>query len=182
MHPRAQDAFQACSGFVWKDPWVPVRIKTSTIDPCDSRRHCGFSRSHAMVSLNDNRHCEDGALSSAHGNILAEETVPAAAKLHADRLLVQPLEGPLTVPPFATSSVCSWFTVTAGHRSTGAPNSVMTWCCAWLRRRVVCRRCRASRWRMAVQLLAPCTFPGRFISRMHRHPHRRAPVGPCCRV
>ncbi|RNC52339.1 surface protease GP63 [Trypanosoma cruzi] len=124
MHPRALDALQLCSG-VWKDPWLSVRIKASTTDPCDSRRHRGSSWSHAMNSLNENRHCEDGFLSSVHGNILAEETIPAAVKLHADRLLVQPLEGPLIVYSFATGSVCSWFTVPDGHRSTGVPNSVM---------------------------------------------------------
>ncbi|RNE99582.1 surface protease GP63 [Trypanosoma cruzi] len=129
MHLRAQDALHLCSG-VWKDPWVPVRIKTSTTDPCDSRRHCGFSWSHAMNSLNDNRHCEDVFLSSAHGNILAEETVPAAVKLHADHLLVRPLEGPLVVPPLATSGVCSWFTVRDEHRSTGVANSDLVLCVA----------------------------------------------------
>ncbi|RNC54713.1 surface protease GP63 [Trypanosoma cruzi] len=129
MHPRLLDALQVCS-VVWKDPWVPVRIKTSTTNPCDSRRHCGFSWSHAMNSLNDNRYCKDGVLSSAHGNILEEETVPAAVKLHEDCLLVQPLEGPLIVPPFATGSVCSWFTVTAGHCSTGVVNSDMVQCVA----------------------------------------------------
>ncbi|RNC51169.1 surface protease GP63 [Trypanosoma cruzi] len=127
MHLRALDALQVCSG-VWKGPWVPIGIKASTTDPCDSRRHCVFSWSHAMNSLNDNRHCEDGVLSSVYGNIVAEETVPAAANLHADSLLVQPLEGPLTVPQFATGSVCSRFTVTDGHCSTGVANSDMTKC------------------------------------------------------
>ncbi|EAN98135.1 surface protease GP63, putative [Trypanosoma cruzi] len=129
MHLRVQDALQVCS-VVWKGPWVPVRIKTSTTDPCDSRRHCVFSWSHAMNSLNDNRHCEDSVLFFAHGNILAEEAIPAAVQLHADRLLVRPLEGPLIVPPFATSSVCSWFTVPAGHLSAGVAVSVIAQCVA----------------------------------------------------
>ncbi|RNC52836.1 surface protease GP63 [Trypanosoma cruzi] len=129
MHLRLLDALQVCSG-VWKDPWVPIGIKASTTDPCDSRKHCVFSWSHAMNSLNENRHCEDGFLSSAHGNILAEETIPAAAKLHADRLLVQPLEGPLIVYSFATGSVCSRFTVPAGHCCSGVADSVMVQCVA----------------------------------------------------
>ncbi|RNC40949.1 surface protease GP63 [Trypanosoma cruzi] len=126
---RAQDALQVCSG-VWRDPWVPIGIKASTKYPCGSRKYCGFSRCYAMNSLNENRHSEDGVPSSAHGNLLAEETVPAAVKLHADRLLVRPLEAPLVVPPFATSSVCSWFTVTDGHCSTGVADSVMVQCVA----------------------------------------------------
>ncbi|RNC38148.1 surface protease GP63 [Trypanosoma cruzi] len=124
MHLRALDALQVCSG-VWKDPWVPVRIKTSITNPCDSTRHCVFSWSHAMNSLNDNRHCEDVVPSSAHGNLVAEDTVPAAVKPHEDRLLVQPLEGPLIVPPSATGSVCGWFVVPAGHRSIGVANADM---------------------------------------------------------
>ncbi|RNC37995.1 surface protease GP63 [Trypanosoma cruzi] len=129
MHLRAQDALQVCSG-VWRDPWVPIGIKASTTDPCGSRRHCVFSWSHAMNSLNDNLYFEDDVLSSAHGNFLAEETVPAAVKLHAVRLLVQPLEGPLIVYSFATGSVCSHFTVTDEHRSTGVANADMVLCVA----------------------------------------------------
>ncbi|RNF00637.1 surface protease GP63 [Trypanosoma cruzi] len=88
------------------------------------------SWSHAMNLLNDNRHCEDGFLTFAHGNLVAEETVPAAVKLHADRLLVRPLESPLVVPPFATGSVCSWFTVPDGHCSTGVVNADLVLCVA----------------------------------------------------
>ncbi|RNC51512.1 surface protease GP63 [Trypanosoma cruzi] len=124
MPLRAQDASRVDSGF-GKDRRVAVRINVSTRDLDDSRKHRGFSWCHAMNSLNENRHCEDGFLSSVHGNILAEETVPAAVKLHEDCLLVRPLEGPLIVYSFATGSVCSWFTVPDGHRSTGVPNSVM---------------------------------------------------------
>ncbi|RNC53374.1 surface protease GP63 [Trypanosoma cruzi] len=57
---------------------------------------------------------------------------------------------------------------------------------AWLLCWVLCGHCGASRWRMAVQSLAPCTLPVSFISRthryLHRYLHRRALVGPCCRV
>ncbi|RNF01809.1 surface protease GP63 [Trypanosoma cruzi] len=109
MHLRAQDALQVCSG-VWKDRWVPIDIKASTTDPCDSRRHRGFSWSHAMNSSNDSCRCEDDVVSSAHGTVVENEVVPAALHPHADCLLAQSLEGPLTVPPFANGSVCSRFT------------------------------------------------------------------------
>ncbi|KAF8277470.1 surface protease GP63, putative, partial [Trypanosoma cruzi] len=78
-----------------------------------------------MNLLTENRHCEGDVVSSAHGDILENEVVTAAVQLHADRPFVQPLEGPLIVPPFATSSVCSWFTVSAGHCSTGVANAGM---------------------------------------------------------
>ncbi|EKF29637.1 surface protease GP63, putative [Trypanosoma cruzi marinkellei] len=65
-----------------------------------------------------------------HDNILAEEAITAAVSLHADRLLVRPPEGPLIVPPFATGSICSRFTVPAGHFSTGVADSDMVLCVA----------------------------------------------------
>ncbi|ESS60938.1 surface protease GP63 [Trypanosoma cruzi Dm28c] len=83
-----------------------------------------------MNLLNENRRCEDGILTFAHGNILAEETVPSAGQLHADRPFFRPLEGPLIAPPFDAGSVCSWFTVPAGHCSTGVANSGMVLCVA----------------------------------------------------
>ncbi|EKF26948.1 surface protease GP63, putative [Trypanosoma cruzi marinkellei] len=76
-----------------------------------------------MHSLNGNRHCEDGIVSSAHVIIFGNEVVPSAVNPHADRLLVQPPEGPLILPPFATGSFCCRFRVPTGHRSTGVANA-----------------------------------------------------------
>ncbi|EAN97288.1 hypothetical protein Tc00.1047053509753.202 [Trypanosoma cruzi] len=89
--------------------WMPIRINVSTRDLDDTGKHWILERYYALNSLNDNCECE-GDVSSAHGIILEDEVVPAAFKPHADRLLVQPLEGPLIVPPFATGSVCIRFT------------------------------------------------------------------------
>ncbi|EKF34365.1 surface protease GP63, putative [Trypanosoma cruzi marinkellei] len=125
----APDALPVC-GVVWRDRWVPVRIKASTTDPCDSRGHCGFSWSCTANSLGGAFCCGNGVVSSAHGNAVAEEVVPAAVKLHADRLLVQPLEAPLLVPSFATGSVCSLFTVPAEHVSVGVANADIVRCVA----------------------------------------------------
>ncbi|RNC55778.1 surface protease GP63 [Trypanosoma cruzi] len=83
-----------------------------------------------MNSSNDNRHCEDDVVSSANGIILENEVVPAAVHPHADRMLVQPMEGPLIVPQFGTGSVCSRFTVRAGNCSTGVANADMVLCVA----------------------------------------------------
>ncbi|KAF5217181.1 hypothetical protein ECC02_009949 [Trypanosoma cruzi] len=175
MPLRALDALQVCSG-VWKDRRVAVRIKTSKTDPCDIRRHCGFSWSHAMNSLDGAFDCKDDVISSAHGNILAEETVPAAVNPHADRLLVRPLEGPLSVSSFATGSVCGWFTVPDEHRSTGVVNSDMVLCVAaelggvWA---LPCVTLEDGR-----PIAGTMQFAWRFISRTPR----RAPVGPRSRV
>ncbi|RNC38355.1 surface protease GP63 [Trypanosoma cruzi] len=109
MHLRVQDALRVCSG-VWKDRQVPIRIKKSKKDLCDIRKDCGFFWRCAVNSLDGAFGCKNGALTFAHENILTEETVPAAVNPHADRLLVRPLEGPLTVSSFATGSVCIRFT------------------------------------------------------------------------
>ncbi|RNC40547.1 surface protease GP63 [Trypanosoma cruzi] len=96
----------------------------------DTRKYCISERYYTMNLLTENCHCEDDVLLSAHGDVLEDEVVPAAVKLHADRLLVQPLEGPLIVPSLTTGSVCSRFTVPAEHRSTGVANSGMAQCVA----------------------------------------------------
>ncbi|EAN84331.1 surface protease GP63, putative, partial [Trypanosoma cruzi] len=124
MHLRALDALRMCSG-VRKDRQVPFRIKKSKKDSCDIRRHCGFFWRCAVNSLDGAFGCKNGALTFAHENILAEETVPAAVNPHADRLLVRPLEGLLFLSSFATGSVCSFSTVTSGHRSAGVFNAFM---------------------------------------------------------
>ncbi|ESS64445.1 surface protease GP63 [Trypanosoma cruzi Dm28c] len=172
MHLRAQDALQVRSG-VWKDPWVPIRIKTSTTNPCDSRRHCGFFWRCAVNSLDGAFGCKNDALTFAHVNALAEETVPAAVKLHADRPFVQPLKGPLIVPPFATSSVCSWFTVRAGHCSAGVADSDMVLYVAAAPGGVWALRCATledGRPVVVVMNIAPAVlFHGRLATRIVAH-------------
>ncbi|RNC39664.1 surface protease GP63 [Trypanosoma cruzi] len=115
--------------------WTPIRINVSTRDLNDTGKHWISERYYAMNSSNGNCECEGDVVSSAHGIILDNEVVPAAVKPRADCLLVQPLEGPLIVPPFATGSVCIRFTVRAGHCSTGVANADMVLCvaerCRW---------------------------------------------------
>ncbi|RNC38831.1 putative surface protease GP63 [Trypanosoma cruzi] len=77
MPLRAQDASRVGSGF-GKDRRVAVRINVSTRDLDDRRRHCGFFWRCTVNSLNGAFDCKDSVLFFAHGNILAEEAVPAA--------------------------------------------------------------------------------------------------------
>ncbi|RNF17737.1 surface protease GP63 [Trypanosoma conorhini] len=52
--------------------------------------------------------------------LLTEEILPAAVKLHTDRLRVLPLTAPLLVPRFAEgSSVCKHYTVPEDHHTRG---------------------------------------------------------------
>ncbi|EAN98928.1 surface protease GP63, putative [Trypanosoma cruzi] len=138
--------------------------------------HCGFFWRCTVNSLDGAFDCKDSVLFFAHGNILAEEAIPAAVNPHADRLLVRPLEGPLIVSSFATGSVCSRFTVPAGHCSTGVVNSVTVLYVAaalggvWALPRATLEDGRP--------VAGAMYFAWRFISRTPR----RAPVGPRSRV
>ncbi|RNE96136.1 surface protease GP63, partial [Trypanosoma conorhini] len=107
--------------------WAPIRIAVSTEDLKETnRKYCGFSRGSKPNLLGDNSaDCRSDALSSQQRNALVGGVVPAAVKLHAERLLVRPLEGPLKVPAFAADSVCGQFTVPAAHRTAGVDSADM---------------------------------------------------------
>ncbi|EKG08199.1 surface protease GP63, putative, partial [Trypanosoma cruzi] len=105
--------------------WAPIRINVSTKDLDDTYMYCRSNLSRVKNLLTGYEECQGNALSEDKRKILIENVVPAAVKLHADRLLVQPLKGPLVVPQFAAGSVCSRFTVPAEHRSAGVVNSDM---------------------------------------------------------
>ncbi|PBJ71598.1 surface protease GP63 [Trypanosoma cruzi cruzi] len=110
---------------IGRNGWAPIRIIVSTRDMDDARKYCSTDRSYVKNLLTDYYECRGNALSFNKMKILIENVVPAAVKLHADRLLVQPLKGLLVVPPFAAGSVCSRFTVPAEHRTKGVANSDM---------------------------------------------------------
>ncbi|RNC36290.1 surface protease GP63 [Trypanosoma cruzi] len=60
------------------DGWMPIRINVSTRDLDATGKYWISERHYAMNSSNDNRHCEDDVVSSAHGIILENEVVPSA--------------------------------------------------------------------------------------------------------
>ncbi|EKF29576.1 surface protease GP63, putative, partial [Trypanosoma cruzi marinkellei] len=123
--PLAKGSASQTYTVIGENGWAPIRINVSTRDLDDKRKYCSSDRSQVKNLLNNYPECQGDAFSSNMRKILIERVVPAAVKLHADRLLVQPLEGPLVVPQFAEGSVCSRFTVPAEHRSTGVANSDM---------------------------------------------------------
>ncbi|ORC93757.1 surface protease GP63 [Trypanosoma theileri] len=51
--------------------------------------------------------------------------IPAAIKLHEDRLLVDPVDGPLIVPEFEENNVCNNITVPEDHHSKGVNDADM---------------------------------------------------------
>ncbi|RNF00836.1 surface protease GP63, partial [Trypanosoma conorhini] len=106
--------------------WAPIRIAVSTGDLENTRKYCSFSRGSKPNLLGDaSADCRFDELPSWKKKLLVGGVVPAAVKLHAERLLVQPLKGPLKVPEFAADSVCGQFTVPAAHRSPGVDSADM---------------------------------------------------------
>lgn len=103
-----------------------IRIVTSTRDLENKKRYC----SEVGMSVRD---FEGGSFRCDTFNVLKEEDVqhlrdvilPAAVKLHADRLLVKRVVGPLVVPEFEDDSVCSYFTVPVSHHCRGVNDSDM---------------------------------------------------------
>ncbi|RNF04733.1 surface protease GP63, partial [Trypanosoma conorhini] len=117
--PAPGDA-QSGEYVVVTEGWAPIRIAVSTEDLKDNRKYCSFSSLRKWNLLGDTHaDCTADVLSSQQKDALVGGVVPAAVKLHAERLLVRPLKGPLKVPEFAADSVCGQFTVPAAHRSPG---------------------------------------------------------------
>ncbi|EKF99446.1 surface protease GP63, putative, partial [Trypanosoma cruzi] len=153
--------------------WAPIRINVSTKDLNNTDMYCRSNRSYVKNLLTGYEECQGNALSEDKRKILIENVVPAAVKLHADRLLVQPLKGPLVVPQFAAGSVCSGFTVPAEHRSAGVVNSDMVLYVAaapggvWA---LPCATLEDGRPVVGVMNIAPAVlFHGRLATRIAAH-------------
>ncbi|RNC34927.1 surface protease GP63, partial [Trypanosoma cruzi] len=68
--------------------------------------------------LMQSRACLDGR----NNQLYNQKILPGAVKLHAERLLVKPTGGTITVPR-AMNGPCSHFTVPTRHKSDGVPNA-----------------------------------------------------------
>ncbi|RNE97052.1 surface protease GP63 [Trypanosoma rangeli] len=111
---------------VVKEEWAPIRIVASMKDLEDNKKHC-------QLSTLDKPNLRGGTVSCSQKDSLTRNgkkeiltrAIHVAIKLHADRLLVQPLKDPLKVPNFPSDSVCGQFTVPEAHRSEGVDNADM---------------------------------------------------------
>ncbi|RNF05692.1 surface protease GP63 [Trypanosoma conorhini] len=107
--------------------WEPIRIVVSMEDLSDASKYCtakgeeksDFKGSTEVCSLHD--------ILSVDKNItLVEEVLPAAVRLHAERLLVQRMNAPLKVPKFTEKhGLCQYFKVSQVHQATGIANADM---------------------------------------------------------
>ncbi|PWV12033.1 putative surface protease GP63 [Trypanosoma cruzi] len=68
---------------------------------------------------------EEDILTEEKVDILENVILPEAAKMHSERLLVRPLDGPLVVPRFREGSVCGKFPVPEEDHTDGVPDADM---------------------------------------------------------
>ncbi|ORC81278.1 surface protease GP63, partial [Trypanosoma theileri] len=95
---------------------------------------------HTKVTVEDDKKCGYERLPLEERNKLMNEVIPAAIKLHRDRLLVRPVSGKLKVPEFKDEA-CDFFTVPKEHRDVGvdadfvlyviATKTTFGYTCAW---------------------------------------------------
>ncbi|ESL07572.1 leishmanolysin [Trypanosoma rangeli SC58] len=98
--------------------WAPIRIKVSAKDMDDPSRHCTAV---GEVSMPDGSKvkCEGkDLLTEAKKDIVLKQLLPAAIKLHAERLSVRPVKGPIRMP-YTDIGECSSFTIPSWHHTIG---------------------------------------------------------------
>ncbi|ORC87085.1 surface protease GP63 [Trypanosoma theileri] len=104
--------------------WKLIRIKAFTKDLDNKSRYCTKVDDKVMDFQGDITKCyENEILTDKKKETLINEMIPAAIKLHRDRLRVQPHKGNLTVPPFQDKSYCKHFTVPDEHHDKGVENA-----------------------------------------------------------
>ncbi|RNE95913.1 surface protease GP63, partial [Trypanosoma rangeli] len=108
------------------EKWAPIRIVASMKDLEDKNKHCGLPTGYKSNLRGGTVSCsrEDVLTRNGKKEILTS-AINVAIKLHADRLLVQPLKAPLKVPNFPEKSICRQFTVPDVHRSEGVKDADM---------------------------------------------------------
>ncbi|RNE95010.1 leishmanolysin [Trypanosoma rangeli] len=98
--------------------WAPIRIKVSTKDMDDQLKHCLPGKQWRLVGNSWKECTKDMVLTEAKKDILLKQLLPAAIKMHTDRLSVRPLEGPIHIPKKGLG-LCSNFTIPPWHHTIG---------------------------------------------------------------
>ncbi|ORC89707.1 putative surface protease GP63, partial [Trypanosoma theileri] len=101
-----------------------IRIKTSMEDLKDEKKYCTTENAKLRTSDGRELSCDkDYILTEEQKTNLMEKIIPAAVKLHAERLLVDPESTPLIIPQFNQSTDCRFFTVPQDHHNPGVENA-----------------------------------------------------------
>ncbi|RNE96449.1 leishmanolysin [Trypanosoma rangeli] len=104
--------------------WAPIRIKVSAKDMDDPSKHCTAERPWRLVDGDWQECTEDIMLTEAKKDIVLKQLLPAAIKLHAERLSVRPVEGPLPIPE-KDLGLCHDFTIPPWHHTIGVSGADM---------------------------------------------------------
>ncbi|PWU83177.1 putative surface protease GP63 [Trypanosoma cruzi] len=106
--------------------WAPLRIKVFTDDLEGLGGFCTRAGEHVNMFFGKEMVCqEEDILTEEKVDILENVILSEAAKMHGERLLVRPLDGPLVVPRFREGSVCGKFPVPEEHHTDGVPDADM---------------------------------------------------------
>ncbi|KAF8281249.1 putative surface protease GP63 [Trypanosoma cruzi] len=106
--------------------WAPLRIKVFTDDLEGLGGFCTRAGEHVNMFLGNEMVCqEEDILTEEKVDILENVILSEAAKMHGERLLVRPLDGPLVVPRFREGSVCGKFPVPEEDHTDGVPDADM---------------------------------------------------------
>ncbi|RNE96375.1 leishmanolysin, partial [Trypanosoma rangeli] len=98
--------------------WAPIRIKVSAKDMDDQSKHC-LPGKHWRLVDGDWKECtEDIMLTEAKKNIVLKQLLPAAIKMHAERLFVRPVRGPIPIPK-KDLGLCTGLNIPSWHHTIG---------------------------------------------------------------
>ncbi|ORC84499.1 surface protease GP63, partial [Trypanosoma theileri] len=121
---KGEDASQAYT--VYTKGRKLIRINTSTRDLQNTKKYCSKEGMSIWDFEGNPIKCHNyNVLKTEDMQYLKNDVLPAAVKLHADRLLVDRVNGSLVVPEFEEDSLCSYFTVPPSHHCKGVNNTDM---------------------------------------------------------
>ncbi|KEG09800.1 surface protease GP63 [Trypanosoma grayi] len=122
---KDQSGWQAYTLSGGEKTWAPIRINVSTEDMNNPAKYCTRVGDVRPDFMGGTLVCEsENILTDEKRKLLVEQTIPAAVKLHTDRLSVKPVTTSVVVEPLK-GSVCSHFTVPKGHGTSGVSGADM---------------------------------------------------------
>ncbi|KAF8299859.1 putative surface protease GP63 [Trypanosoma cruzi] len=124
---RGQGAVQAYTAASedGDDGWAPIRIRVSAEDMHNPLRHCTAAGDLRIDHNGRAITCEaDDVLTEERRSIILRQILPAAIQLHAERLSVRPVTGPIVVPQTGLG-MCDKFTIPRRHRTVGVAGTDM---------------------------------------------------------
>ncbi|ORC89827.1 surface protease GP63, partial [Trypanosoma theileri] len=96
--------------------WKLIRIEAFTKDLEDKSKYCTKAGQEVIDFDGKKAKCEEAeVLTDGRCREYINKIIPAAIKLHRDRLLVQPHKGKIIVPELEDEGLCGKFTVPEEH-------------------------------------------------------------------